>query len=82
MLVNLSAYRNRKVVAVVRELLELAEKGEAVGIAFVVKLKRSGHHAGIEGDYRTDPDQALPAAVRLKQAIMDNQAEERQGVGS
>ncbi len=72
--INLAEYRkrNRDTVAVVKELLQLAESGQATGIAFVVKLGRNGHHAGIEGDYRRNPEEALPAASRLKAQILLN----------
>jgi hypothetical protein len=80
-LVSLAEYKNREVVAVLRELTQLAESGHAHGIAFVVKVgRRGGHRMGLAGDYRRYPNEALSATVRLKEMLLqDPDAEEDSG---
>lgn len=69
-LVSLAEYKNREVVAVLRDLLAMAEKGQAQGLAFVVKMGRAVHRGGLAGDYMRNPDEAVSAAVRLKQQVL------------
>jgi hypothetical protein len=68
-LVRLSEYRNRELVAVLKELLNLAEDGHASGMAFVVKIGKT-HRGGLAGDYRRNPDEGLSAAARLKHQLL------------
>jgi hypothetical protein len=78
-LVSLAEYKNREVVAVLRELTQLAEKGQARGLAFVVKVgRRGGHRLGLVGDYRRNPDEALGAAVRLKEMLLQDPDDEEE----
>jgi hypothetical protein len=74
-LVNLAEFRAREVAAVLRDLAQLAETGQAHGLAFVVKVGR-GHRLGLAGDYRRHPDQALAAAARLKEMLLQDPDEE------
>lgn len=68
--VSLSQYRSRELVAALKDLLELAERGQVRGLAFVAKIGRHGHRAGLTGDYSRNPDEALLAAVRLKEKLL------------
>lgn len=78
--VHLAEFKNRELVAVCRELLQLAEKGEAQGLVFVVKLGRKAHRPGLCGDYSRNPAEALAAATRLKQRLLaDDDLEEDSG---
>lgn len=63
--------QNAQVVAAVRELLELAEAGSLQGLTFIAKLGRRDHRAGLLGDYRESPQEALIAAIRLKEQLLD-----------
>lgn len=69
--VQLARYRNRKVVAVARELLQMAEEGDLRGLSFVAKLGPRDHRAGVVGEYRDRPEEAVFAALRMKQALME-----------
>ncbi len=68
--VELRRYRNQKVVAVVKELLTLAEDGDLRGLSFVVKLGARDHRVGVVGEYRQHPEEALLAALRMKQKLL------------
>lgn len=72
--VQMSAYRNRELVAVLRELLAMAEADQAHGLAFVVKLGERSHHAGTAGDYTRYPEQAMAATFRLERHLMQGRA--------
>jgi hypothetical protein len=61
-------------------LTHLAERGQAHGLAFVVKVGRS-HRLGLSGDYRRHPDQALAAAARLKELLLQ-EPDEEEGSGT
>lgn len=71
--VPLQRARNTKVVAVVKELLELADDGDLQGLTFVAKLGRKDHRAGVVGDYEQNPAEAVYAASRMKQQLLDDQ---------
>lgn len=68
--VELRRYRNRKVVAVAKDIVTLAEAGDLHGIAFVLMLGPHDHRAGIVGEYQRHPAEALLAALRLKQRLL------------
>lgn len=68
--VDLHRSRNIRVVAVVKELLELADDGDLQGLTFVAKLGRKDHRAGVVGDYENDPAEAVYAALRLKRQLL------------
>lgn len=78
-LVSLAEFKNRELVAVLKELTQLAERGQAHGLAFVVKVgRRGGHRLGLAGDYRRRPDEALSAAVRLKEMLLHDPDDEEE----
>ena len=68
-LVKLDDYRNREVVAALKELTALAENGQLEGLVFIAKLGHADHRAGRAGCYKRHPEQALPAALMLKQYL-------------
>jgi hypothetical protein len=68
--VELRRHRNRKVVAVAKEIVALAEGGDLHGIAFVLMLGPQDHRAGIVGEYQRHPAEAILAALRLKQRLL------------
>lgn len=74
--VRMQEFRNRELVGVLRELLQLAERGTVSGLAFVVKIGRKGHRSGLTGDYSRNPDEALSAAVRLKERLLQEPSDE------
>lgn len=55
---------------VIKGLLELAEDGAAQGLSFVVKLGNGDHRAGVAGDYRRRPEEALSATFRMERHLM------------
>jgi hypothetical protein len=63
---------------VLKELLDLAEAGQAHGLAFVVKIGHRKHLSGLTGDYARNADEALPAAVRLKERLLQEDAEDEE----
>lgn len=69
-MVQLAEFRNRELVAVLKELLLLAESNHALGLAFVVKLGPGIHHAGVTGDYLRFPEEAMAATFRLERQLM------------
>jgi hypothetical protein len=69
--VALQRHRNRKVVAVAKELLQLAEEGALHGLTFVAKFGRKDHRAGVVGDYQRSPEEAVYAALRMKQQLLN-----------
>lgn len=64
--------RNAKVVAVAKELLELAERGGLHGLSFVAKFGRRDHRAGVVGDYEDNPAEAVYAAARMKRHLLED----------
>jgi hypothetical protein len=71
--VSLDRFRNRKVVAVARELLQLAEQGDLQGLTFVAKFGRADHRAGIVGDYQRSRAEAVYAALQMKRQLLDEE---------
>lgn len=80
--VSLAQYKNRELIAVLREMLHLAEDGHAHGLAFVLKMGPKRHWSGLTGDYSRNPDEALPAAVRLKDRIAHEEPEDEESSGT
>lgn len=76
--VRLAEFRNRELVAVCRELLQLAERGEAHGLAFVVKLGRKSHRPGLCGDYSRNPAEALMATTRMKDRLLQDEDQDEE----
>lgn len=72
--VSLEQFRNQKLVAVLRELLELAEEGEIQGLVFVAKFGAGDHRAGAAGDYKRKPEEALSATFTMERYLMRGQA--------
>ena len=68
--VRLAAYKNQEMVEVTKALLDLAERGVAQGLSFVVKIGPGDHRAGSAGDYRRNPDEALSAVFRMEHDLM------------
>lgn len=68
-LVNLGQYRKQEVVSAARKLLAMAESGELKALCFVAKLDHADHGAGLAGDYKRHPEQALPALLQLKELL-------------
>lgn len=68
-LVDLEQYRNRDVVDKARRLLALAESGRVRGFVFAAKLEDGDYGAGLAGDYKRHPEQALPALLQLKELL-------------
>lgn len=52
-----------------RKLLAMAESGRVKGFVFAAKLDDGDHGAGLAGDYRRHPEQALPALLQLKELL-------------
>ena len=71
--VELRRCRNRRVVAVAKELLQLAEDGDIDGLVFVVKLGPRDHRAGIVGEYQKHPEEAVFAALRMKNLLLEEE---------
>ena len=80
--VRMQEFRNRELVGVLRELLQLAERGSVSGMAFVVKVGRAAHRAGLTGDYSRNQDEALSAVVRLKERLLHQDQEDEEGSGT
>jgi hypothetical protein len=69
--VNLRRYRNKGLVAALKELITLAESGQVQGLAFVVKFGPHDHRAGSSGDYKSHPEEALMATLKMKQSLVN-----------
>lgn len=68
-LVAITQYKNRALVATLRELTKLAEAGVIHGHAFIVKFGPGDHRAGLSGDYKRMPAEALTAAVLMERHL-------------
>jgi hypothetical protein len=69
-LVSLDEYKNRAVVAALKELLKLAERGDCQGVVFVAKMGARDHRAGLAGDYQRCPEEALSATFQMERHLM------------
>lgn len=67
--VRMGEFRNRELVATLKEMLELAEAGKILGHAFVVKLGPGDHRGGVSGDYKRSPAEALTATVLMERQL-------------
>ncbi len=72
--VAMASYKNQEMIEVAKVLLDLAERGLAQGLSFVVKMGRGDHRAGTAGDYRRNPDEALSAVFRMERDLMAGSA--------
>lgn len=68
-IVSLVERRNRELVGVLKELLQLAEDGQIFGHAFVIKLGQGDHRAGVSGDYKRHPAEALTATFLMERKL-------------
>lgn len=68
-LVAMAEFKNRALIATLRELTELAEAGVIHGLAFVVKFGPGDHRAGLSGDYKRMPSEALPATFLMERHL-------------
>lgn len=80
--VSLVGYKNRELIAVLKDMLQLAESGQATGLAFVLKAGRKRHWSGLTGDYARNPEEALSAALRLKERLMSEDLEDEEESGT
>lgn len=48
----------------------MAEEGEVQGLAFVIKLGPHDHQAGLAGDYRSSPEEAMSATFLMERKLM------------
>lgn len=74
--VSIGDFRRKETVAVLRELLVKAARGEVAGFAFEVEFRDGSHKSGFTGKYRSDAMDAAKAALRMSQhlnAIQDMQ---------
>lgn len=68
-LVNLDEYRHRDVIEVAKKLLESAERGEIRGLVFVVSVAPGDNRAGVAGEYKRRPEEALKATFKLERLL-------------
>lgn len=67
--VRLGEFRNRELVATLKEMLQLAEAGSIHAHAFVIKLGPGEHRAGLSGDYARSPAEALTATFIMERQL-------------
>ncbi len=67
--VSLQRHRSRELVAVCRELLQLAEAGDLRALCFVAKFGQHDHRAGLSGDYKRNPSEALSATFMMERFL-------------
>jgi hypothetical protein len=72
--VKLAKYRNRELVAVLRELLDAAEDGEMQGLTFVAHFGPGDHRAGLAGSYKASPDLALQGIFKMERLLRQDMA--------
>jgi hypothetical protein len=63
--ITIVEYQNKDTIAVCREIIEKAERGEVTGMLFALRLTDFEHGIGATGTYRDDPVSGLTAAGRL-----------------
>lgn len=64
-IVSLAHYRARELTNVLRHFLERAEAGELCGLAVCAVDQTDQETIAVAGDYRTNTDRALGAAMRM-----------------
>lgn len=67
--VQIGDFRGKETVAVLRELLVKASRGEVIAFGFNVEFKNGTQKTGFTGRYRTDPAEALRVAGRMSQQL-------------
>lgn len=65
----MARYRNKELVAVVKELLDAAEAGDLQGVSFVGHFGPGDHRPGVSGSYRNSPDLALQATFKMERLL-------------
>ena len=68
--VNLVEHRNHEVISALEELLALAQAGDITALAFIVQTGPRRHKAGLVGNYRRRPSEAIPALLTLKHRLI------------
>ena len=71
--VQLGDYRGKETVAVLRELLIRASRGQVAGFGFNVEFKDGTQKTGFTGKYKANPTEALRVANRMSQRLNDIQ---------
>ena len=69
--INLQRFRNKGLVAALKELTALAENGQLRGLAFVAKFGPHDHRAGSSGDYKSHPEEALMATLKMEAKLIN-----------
>lgn len=67
--VQIGDFRGKETVAVLRELLVKASRGEVAALGFNVEFKDGTQKTGFTGRYRADPAEALRVANRMSQQL-------------
>ena len=65
-LVSLAKYRNKELIEALKEITRMAEDGEITGAALVLKFDKNDHRAGMLGDYKKSPAEALQAVFLME----------------
>lgn len=67
--VQLGDYRGKETMAVLRELLVKASRGEIAAFGFNVEFKDGTQRTGFTGKYKLDPAEALRVANKMSQRL-------------
>lgn len=67
--VQLGDYRGKETMAVLRELLVKASRGEIAALGFNVEFKDGSQRTGFTGKYKLDPAEALRVANKMSQRL-------------
>lgn len=67
--VSIGDFRKKETVAVLRELLVRASRGEVVAFAFEIEFRNGLHKSGFTGKFRADAAEAARAALRMSQHL-------------
>lgn len=71
--INLAAARSKEAARALRELADLAEKGEIEAVMYVCRFGAHDHRAGAAGAYRRNPGEALQATFLLERLVSRSQ---------
>jgi len=67
--IQLGDYKGKETIAVLRELLVRASRGEVSAFGFSVEFKDGSQKTGFTGKYKVDPQKALKVANRMSQRL-------------
>lgn len=67
--VHMRRYVSRETVALLKGLLDLAERGEISGVTLCYRLSDGGEFAEVTGHYLRAPNDGLSAAMRMSWAM-------------